>query len=559
MPINIFSPQSFWSEFSIDEVSAEVLSEKKVREIIHTKLIINGKKTESGQVRISAYMAKQCDTPVKSAVILTNKSELSFDDKVVLDLAKNGFIVLAVDLTGRCEGKEECTVYPEDVGYANYEVARQDIISATGDIYKSCWYEWGVSFRYVVEYLKSIGIEKIGAVGVGNSATPVWHAIATTEDVSCAVIVGNAGWRVYKNIDKFSDEVDPTFTDGELQVLAGIEPQSYAKSVKCPVLMLAGTNSFLYDSDRAFDTVERISDDIYKAINYSANFIEGVDYQSYVDMKIFLREHLLEKKPTYLPSSPEIKADIVEGKITVEVTPCEKKGKNPVKPVALYLYASEGVQKSYLRCWKKLEGENIKNKWIFNYLPFAKSKIATFFAKCEYENGYTVSSKIIAKKFGEEEVFTSLKSSIMYSGREENSESAFSGVSGCTFDLENKAKVVVKNGPMDICGIRAESGLITFKVNAERDKPKEDAILMFDLFAKQDLEFTVSIFVDYMNQTKEYSTKFSVVGGKVWHNVRLDKLKFKTAEGKILKNYENVNAVKFYGEGVYLINNVLWV
>lgn len=559
MPINIFSPQSFWADFCVGDFTSEVISEKKVREIVHTKLIINGKKTENGQVRISAYMAKPSSANMKSAVVLTNKSELSFDDKVVLDLAKSGFLVLAVDLTGRYEGKENSTVYPEELDYANYDIAKKDIISATGDIYKSCWYEWGVSFRYVVEYLKSLGVEKIGAVGVGNSATPVWHAIATTEDISCAVIVGNAGWRVYKNIDKFSDEVDPTFTDEELQVLAGIEPQSYAKSVKCPVLMLSSTNSFLYDCDRAFDTVERINDDIYKAINYSVNFVESVDYQSYQDMKIFLREHLEEGKPSFLPLSPEIRADVVGGKIEIEVTPCEKRGKNPVKPASVCLYVAEGIQKSYLRCWKKIVGENIKNKWVFNYLPYGKSKIATFFAKCEYENGYTVSSKIIAKKFAEEEVSASLKSSIMYSGREENLESAFSGVFNDLFDLENKGKVVVKNGPMDICGIRAEKGLLSFKVNSERDKPKDDAILMFDLFAKQDLEFTVGIFADYFGDRKEYIAKFSVIGGKVWHNIRLDKLKFKTAEGKILKNYESVNAVVFYGEGVYLINNVLWV
>ena len=559
MAVNILSPQSLWANFVIEEISAEVISEKKVREIIHTKLIINGKKTADGQVRISAYMAKPNGAQSKSAVILTNKSKLSFDDKVILDFAKSGFTVIAVDLTGKCEGKEDYTVYPESLQYANYENAKEKVVSATGDIYESCWYEWSVSLRYVIEYLKSIGIEKIGAVGVGNSATAVWHAISITEDINCAVMVGNAGWRVYKNIDKFSDEVDPTFTDEELQVLAGIEPQSYAKLVKCPVLMLSSTNSFIYDGDRAFDTVERISDELYTAINYSINFVEGVDYQSYQDMKIFLREHLLEKKATYLPTSPDITVEIKNGKMEIEVTPSEKKGKNPIKPTSVYLYASEGEQKSYLRCWQKLEGEPVKNKWIFNYLPYSKSKIATFVAKCEYENGYTVSSKIIAKKFEETEVLGSNKSSIMYSARVENLESVFTGESSELFDIENKGRVIVKNGPMEISGIRAEFGLLTFKVNAEKDRPKEDAILMFDVFAKQDLEFSVSIFADYFGDKKEFVAKFSVVGGKVWHNIRLDISRFKTAEGRILKNYESVNAVKFYGEGVYLINNVLWV
>jgi hypothetical protein len=101
--------------------------------------------------------------------------------------------------------------------------------------------------------------------------------------------------------------------------------------------------------------------------------------------------------------------------------------------------------------------------------------------------------------------------------------------------------------------------LLVCDVDIKSPKFIEDAILMFDVFAKQDLEFSVSIFADYFGDKKEFVAKFSVVGGKVWHNIRLDISRFKTAEGRILKNYESVNAVKFYGEGVYLINNVLWV
>ncbi len=559
MPINIFSPQTFWANFKIEEVTAQVISEKKVRDIIYTKLIINGRKTEKGQVKISAFMAKPALTDSVSAVILTNKSRISFDDKVVIDLAKSGFTVLAVDLTGKIEGKEEFTLYPEDVSYANYEVAINDLISATGNIYKTCWYEWGVSFRYAVAYLKETGIQKIGAVGVGNSATPVWHAAATTEDITCAVIVGNAGWRVYNGIDKFSGEVDPLFSDEYLQVLAGIEPQSYAKNVKCPLLMLSATNSSIYDVDRSFDTVERINSEIYKSINYSVGFVDNIDNLSYQTAKTFLREHLLEKKVGFMPTSPEIKAEVKNGKIEIEVTPYERKGKYPIKPASVVVYVAEETVKSCLRSWQKIDGELVKNKYIFSYSPYSKSQICFLFAKAIYENGFSVCSPIIAKKFEEESVLLKNKSNVMYSGREVNLESAFSGELSAVFDIENKSKVIVKNGPMDITGIRAEAGLLTFKVNAEKDKPKEDAILMFDLFVKEDGEFTVSIFTDYFGDRKEYFTKIFVKGGKVWHNVKLEKSKLKTAEGKILKSYQNVNAIKLSGTGVYLINNLLWV
>ncbi len=560
MAINIFSPQSVWANFNITQVNAHVISEKKIRDVVYTKIIIEGRKTERGIVQIAGYMAKPIDYHGDSAILLTNKSEKTFDEKLIIDLAKSGFMVLAVDLTGKDDEKEEYTLYPDDVYYANFDYAKKNIISATGDIFKTCWYEWGVSLRYAIYYLRyNLGVDKIGAVGVGNSATPVWHAIATTEDIACAVIVGNAGWRVYKNINKFSDELDPEFTDEVLQVLAGIEPQSYAKSVKCPVLTLSATNSFVYDVDRAFDTVERIEDEIYKAINYSVGYRDSIDNASYLTAKAFLKEFLLEKKAGYLPLSPEIKAELKDGKIEVEVTPSEKRGKTPVKPESVYLYVAEGVINPSLRAWKKIDGVQAKNKYLFEYTPYYKSQIATFFAKAVYENGYTVSSPIIAKKFTEQDVSLKTKASIIYSGRIDNSFSVFAGDFNGTFDIENKGRVVEKNGPMDIAGVRSEVGLITFKVNAIKDKPQDDALLMFDLFLKQDGEFSVSLISFDDGKSLEYTTTISAIGGKVWHNIKLEKSKFKTEEGRILKSYESVNAVKFKGDGVYLISNVLWV
>ena len=48
--------------------------------------------------------------------------------------------------------------------------------------------------------------------------------------------------------------------------------------------------------------------------------------------------------------------------------------------------------------------------------------------------------------------------------------------------------------------------------------------------------------------------------GDVWHNVKITRNKFKTAEGMPLKNYDKINAIAFVGEDCeFLINNALWV
>ena len=54
--------------------------------------------------------------------------------------------------------------------------------------------------------------------------------------------------------------------------------------------------------------------------------------------------------------------------------------------------------------------------------------------------------------------------------------------------------------------------------------------------------------------------RVNVFGGDVWHNVQLEKNRFKTAEGMVLKSYEKIDAIEFsVDEGEFLLNNALWV
>ena len=112
---------------------------------------------------------------------------------------------------------------------------------------------------------------------------------------------------------------------------------------------------------------------------------------------------------------------------------------------------------------------------------------------------------------------------------------------------------------MDIPGAYCKWGLLTFKINALKDKPNEDAMFMFDCYCKEDNQITVKMITDYYGNKTEFMAKISLVGGEIWHNVKIEKAKFKTAEGMSLKSYEKVMAIEFDAEGEWLINNALWV
>lgn len=560
MPAAILTPMALWGNFEIKEdVTASVLKEKRIKDVVISSIAINGRETEKGNVTIRANFAKKVLQPLSGAIMLINGAKNEYNEKIVYDLAKLGYMVLSFNPTGN-GFQSEGTEYPEDLNFAEYDNVKEDLYAVTRGVKNTCWYEWGVSVRYALKYLKSqSGVVKVGAIGINESATPLWHLIATSEEVECAVMVGNAGWGAYKNIKKWSGELDPQFSDDMLTVLAGIEPQAYAKSVKCPLLMLSPTNSGDYDVDRAFDTVERISDEFYRAVNYSVGYDKGIDYSSYSDIKEFFSKYLtVGAKKSGLPASPDIKAEIVDGKIEIEVTADKiKKEGEGLKEVSVFV--GEGVVDAKLRSYKKLVCKKENGKFYFEYEPFHNSKLAVFFAQATYQTGYVVCSPVICKKFSQEQINKSNKSTVVYSSRTENAENVFIGIAPSPFDFENKGKLIVKNGPMDIAGVRAENGLITFKINAEKDKPKQDAILLFDVFMKDGGEFSAVLIADYFGERTEYKATVNVGGGKVWHNVMLELTRFKSEEGRVLKNYQTVNALKFNGENPYLINNVLWI
>ena len=171
---------------------------------------------------------------------------------------------------------------------------------------------------------------------------------------------------------------------------------------------------------------------------------------------------------------------------------------------------------------------------------------------------------MINKKFTENEILPSHKSKIIYSSRLCGAESIFSAanqlaVSDTEINVSDKKRVCVKKGPVGINGVFCEWGLVTFKFASQKDRPLEGAILMTDVYAKEEGTFTVKLIADYFGAKTEYLATFKLLGGDVWQNVKLEMNKFKTAEGMGLKSYEKIDAMEFVCDQEFLINNTLWV
>ncbi len=558
---SILTPMAIWGNFKVPFIpKAEIIDERQEGDIIVSRILIEGRVTPKGQVKICATVSRGVQLGFMPAVIIF-KDFGDTDCSMDISIAKLGYMTFSIDIEGKREGKEFYTEYPEDLPYAVYENVKDDLKRVDKDIITTCWYEWAMVARYALKYIKSLPyVTKVGGIGVSSAATVLWQ-LALDKNLSAAAFVMNAGWTAYNGLYKFAGKADPQLSDDMLMFIAGVEPQSYAAHINCPALVVAATNSPRFDADRVTDTLARIKKDFFVALDYSVGRTDGIDSAGYKNILAFLNEFLMrENGGCDYPFNPEIKCEFSCGKVTAEVTA----DGHDLKEIALY--SAEEILNPALRSWYKNDvyTEKSGNKYKFEYMPYADSGAAFFFARAVYKSGFALSTNICAVKFGEGEGGVRFKSNVVYSGRIQNAQSVFSALPKAGdkihADVDGHAEVLVKTGPMDIAGIFAEKGLRTFKINAKKDRPADGAMLMLDFYSEGETELFVKLVADYFGKNRaDYSVRVRVKGGNVWNNVKLNMQSFKTPEGMTLKSYKNINAIEFICDGAYLINNVLWV
>lgn len=557
----ILTPTVIWKNFALpDTICAQILNIETTAGFTTSKLIFEGRKVKDGAVKIYAELSRDEKLESCPVVLLLEDFSINQDKTLANDLLKKGFAVLTVDLAGKMEDKEFFTSYPESLNYANYENAKDELYTVKSNAKSTCWYEWCAVIRYALKYLKNQPwVTSVGGFAISDVATTLWHVAGTDKNLDSAVFALNSGWQGYKGLYKFSGEVDPQFSDERYMLIAGIDAQSYAMHVTCPTLLLCATNSDKFDLDRACDTLCKMPDGVYSAVHYSINQIDRIDFDAYNNAILFFNKYL-QKQDLTLPSDLEIKADIIDGKIEIDIS-TEEKG---VAEIEVYL-AQEHFSPE-LRGWHKIAVEEVGGgKYHATYLPFAQSGLFTLFATLKDKNGFIICSNVIGRRFKEEEIESTYKNTILYSSRKENAHTIFASARSAQenpngVNVFNKDNVVVKKGPMGIEGVGCNGGLLSFIIGSKKYKPTDGAMFMIDVYAKEQATLTIKLITNYFGNKVEYLYNTNVLGGEVWHNVQIDMNKFKTVEGMSLKEYSKVEAIEIdVKETEFLINNALWV
>lgn len=529
------------------------------------KMRANGRNAQDGFVRIFGYFARpdgedDCPAVLLLPDVLTTEKELFelFDYYL-----SRGYAVFAPDYKGKQDGKKDYTEYPPSLAYANYQSDEQ-LLHVGESAENTCWFEWTYVALYGLEFLKSrTGITSVGIVGVKVGGEIGWKA-SLSSDASCFIAVNAVGWTTYRDTDKFSELAETNMSDERHRYIAGIESQSYAPFVACPVLMLCSLREKDCDYDRAYDTFSRLANKEGSAIFFSTDSGACIGPSGLKDMDLFLEKYL-KGREIYIPDPLSLTVeDLEDGALSV----CATGGEDGIVEKAGIYYSETGKETdSHFRYWqriavaegKALEGGELKT----TVMPYAGADYVFIYAYAKYLNGFKIVSRIAGKR-REQPSRQGVPSRMLYSEKQSGGfciEDFGSYAHGGIF-LESFATPKSVEGYGGIKGAYSVGGIRTYKISSPQFMAGKGALLEFDAYARSDVKILSS--VDVANgdgENKKYVAEATVRAGGKWKRVIFSPADYKDETGAMLPEFSIGKALSFDVEEdeEFLITNLHWL
>ena len=549
MNSKILTPITIWQGFNDDlPLKDAVIKTIALNSYDLNYLYFSGRETKENRVRIYGLYAKQKTVSKGSILILPNVVD-TIDYELVVHFANLGYNVLSVDLRGEDDSVSDYTKYPKDVSYANYKNSSRTFSHVDKTAKETCWYEWACVARYGVSFLKFKNpSHKICVLGNKYASNVLWQVASMDKRVDCAIFLYGAGWLAYKGLSKLEGN-NIEINDERAKFLAGVEAQSYAQYVECPVLFLTSTNSSEFDSDRAIDTITRIKNQSDCYLNFITNAKNVLDLNSLNDCNLFLEKYVCESLTLKL-CQPELEIDVDGEDVYYEV-----KVPNKTEIISMHIFTSFNDVNPTDRVWYNVLNcvENKSRSFVYKQRVFSVCNSIIAFAVIKYKNGFTVSTKYNFKKV-EIETSSSVPS-VVFSATKFPSNFIVENIKtkkiGNVFSSERLYNIV--EGPLNILGICSENTITSYAIKKLAYKLNDDSFVKFDMYTAINDILTVTL----RDDNNEFNFSCNVKGGNNWQNIFIPLTEFKTINGMPIKNFNDLYSVSISSQGKFIINNFI--
>lgn len=554
----ILTPITLWKDFGNELFTETVSREERCDDGIKYEYVnFYGRTTGKGRVLIYGVLAVSAENPSKDCLLLLQDSCADIDEKTLAYFVKKGYSILCVDYAGKRDGCERYTIYPEDVSIANIENCKYNKNFVKETAKETCWYEWTAVGAYARQFLSDrFATENIGLIGICDGGEIAWK-LAYVAGFSCAITVNACGWRAYRKISKFNGG-NPNFDDNDYKFVAGLDSQSYAPYVNCPMMLLCSTGDENFNYERAYDTFSRINPKyaVSSSIAYSFNCGACIDLSGGKDMFMFLDSNV-KKRYVFIPKPVDVKIHLDDGQNLLATVKCDRSG--IVEKCGAFI--SEDNVEFSARNWSAAPMANRVDPYECEYALNVYEKSASVFVigYAVYSSGFTVWSKVAYKKIGGRFRNSRAKSKIIYAsnfGPESFSPEncAKNSVGGVFLNDSETLPQVVNMCGLD--GVYSKCGLKSRRITCPQFMPDKENILKLDICSEKDTEVTVK-FTNKSTQ-EEYANTVTIIGG-VWQSLIIKAKSLKNKNGISLANFTECDSLSVNAAVKFALNNLMWL
>lgn len=558
--MTILTPVTLWKDFDDTlPLDTETLSETECGNMVVRDVFFSGRKTEKGRVKIYAQYIFPKDKEEFPVVMILFDAGAKPDMRFVRRFVSNGYGVLCVDYCGD-NGSTKYTYYPQDVDYANYVRAGRAMNYAEPTAKETSWYEWAGVARYAVRFLlERPEVKSVGAIGL-RTGGEILFKIAPYANLSCMISVCAAGWLAYQNIEKFGDGKQRVFNEERHRFIAGIDSQSYAPYVKCPLLLISAVSDKKYNYDRVYDTFQQINPEVEKALLFSSHGNGLVGRRALADIDLFLAKFMKEHS-VYMSVPTSFSVDEDENENLMVTIKNDPDG----EVVDCGYFFTEKASRFRTRDWTRvvcdsgdIGKDGVAKIPLSVYEGSDKILIYTF---ARYSNGFSVTSKIQEFEVKKQYKNSCTLSRVIYDGQQDklNGFSRFVGsrpIAGC-FAAGEVSEQLEDVGYGGIKGICADA-VISYRVGEPRYEAPDNCSISFDLWSAEGISVQVTFYKDEEENTG-YSATVKLEGGGKWKNFILEPEDFKSDTGNSLENFKDTVSIVFHLDKRAVLNNLLWL
>lgn len=265
--MEILTPNLLWEDFepATEQLDTDVFSQREEDGLLVKKMYFDGTVFPSGRkTRVFAIVCRPNDSKKRKGVLVVGdyKKPIAVDD--LKELARKGFVVMAVDYAG-CTEDSLGTIYPPEQQHLC--AANAESLFFVGESVKdNKIYEYVKNTRRAITYL--LGNEKLSQlnlVAVNNGTYIGTIVLGTDSRIDRGTVVFGALYREYPLTE--DDSLDGNLSQRlEKEDVArawtmGLAPQSYIMNITAPLYVVISANSAHVDIVEASKMYYRVNDD----------------------------------------------------------------------------------------------------------------------------------------------------------------------------------------------------------------------------------------------------------------------------------------------------------